>query len=502
MKKTGKKMLKLGNLSEDSEDSNEEPFDKPSIPPKDISIVKKIKAYEKYLLLWNHKSMNSTKIEVILKHIADQGLNNEIEFAKNVLLIMEYCGQPTFVKDEKMTSFCRFITSLIPEERTKILTITIPYIASLALQIELMHPDGTLPLLSMNKENFIKLSSREVSCIMANLFFSSIPLQDKYLQLGEYRFYGLMTDKANIEQLTVNEKLKCIFGYFESIMEKEPEGFITISRNCLSGEELKKYSVDGWLKSEKPMMEMKLEANMRIEDQLDMIQVDFANKFIGGGIDGSCFQEQILFSVCPELYVTCLVCEAMNNNEAIIITGIQKFSQYKGYREEFRYMGLIVDPLLGKIDELSRIPRQILAIDALEFPNLTTRIKQFGVEITLRELNKAFVGFKGDFQCDETDRKPIATGKWGCGSFFGCVEYKWLIQWIAASECERKMLFCSSTSKELEEFNVLLMKFKGMKVGEVAKILFDLGEKVKQRLTEEENKDPNPSEIIRKLLSN
>ena len=117
-------------------------------------------------------------------------------------------------------------------------------------------------------------------------------------------------------------------------------------------------------------------------------------------------------------------------------------------------------------------------------------------------VNKAFVGFKGDFQCDEADRKPIATGKWGCGSFFGCVEYKWLIQWIAASECERKMLFCSSTSKELEEFNVLLMKFKGMKVGEVAKILFDLGEKVKQRLTEEENKDPNPSEIIHKLLSN
>ena len=47
---------------------------------------------------------------------------------------------------------------------------------------------------------------------------------------------------------------------------------------------------------------------------------DFANKYIGGGaLHGGCVQEEILFLIFPELYVSMLFCEVMSPIEAIVI---------------------------------------------------------------------------------------------------------------------------------------------------------------------------------------
>ena len=45
-------------------------------------------------------------------------------------------------------------------------------------------------------------------------------------------------------------------------------------------------------------------------------------RFIGGGVlNTGCVQEEIRFVICPELLVSCLFSEVMENNEALIITG-------------------------------------------------------------------------------------------------------------------------------------------------------------------------------------
>ena len=45
-------------------------------------------------------------------------------------------------------------------------------------------------------------------------------------------------------------------------------------------------------------------------------------RFIGGGVlNTGCVQEEIRFVICPELIVTCLFCEVMESNEALIIAG-------------------------------------------------------------------------------------------------------------------------------------------------------------------------------------
>ena len=51
-------------------------------------------------------------------------------------------------------------------------------------------------------------------------------------------------------------------------------------------------------------------------------QVDFANKYIGGGVLGEgCVQEEIRFVICPELIVSILLTEVLDHNEAVVITG-------------------------------------------------------------------------------------------------------------------------------------------------------------------------------------
>ena len=53
-----------------------------------------------------------------------------------------------------------------------------------------------------------------------------------------------------------------------------------------------------------------------------LFQVDFANRFIGGGVLGhGCVQEEIRFLICPELIVSRLFTEALDANECVVMTG-------------------------------------------------------------------------------------------------------------------------------------------------------------------------------------
>lgn len=59
--------------------------------------------------------------------------------------------------------------------------------------------------------------------------------------------------------------------------------------------------------------------------------MDFANCRIGGGVlrDG-CVQEEILFMIYPELIVGRLFAEALDEDEALLMTGPERFNNYEG----------------------------------------------------------------------------------------------------------------------------------------------------------------------------
>lgn len=49
-------------------------------------------------------------------------------------------------------------------------------------------------------------------------------------------------------------------------------------------------------------------------------------------------QEEIRFAICPECYVSMLLCERMQDNEAILMVGCRQYSAYTGYLD-FAYAG-------------------------------------------------------------------------------------------------------------------------------------------------------------------
>ena len=73
--------------------------------------------------------------------------------------------------------------------------------------------------------------------------------------------------------------------------------------------------------------------------------MDFANRYIGGGTLGrGRVQEEIRFMVCPELLVSLLFMEAMQENEAIHISGFEQFAATCGYAASLEFVGDHRDP--------------------------------------------------------------------------------------------------------------------------------------------------------------
>ena len=51
-------------------------------------------------------------------------------------------------------------------------------------------------------------------------------------------------------------------------------------------------------------------------------QVDFANKYVGGGVLGNgLVQEEIRFLICPEMIISRLFTEALGDDECLIMKG-------------------------------------------------------------------------------------------------------------------------------------------------------------------------------------
>ena len=164
-----------------------------------------------------------------------------------------------------------------------------------------------------------------------------------------------------------------------------------------------------------------------------MLQVDFANKFVGGGVlDEGCVQEEIRFLICPELIISRLITEELDANESLHVTGCERFSNYTGYGSSTRWLSDHCDN--NKHDSWGRLITQIVAIDARVFRNLSSQLLDHSLQ---RELNKAYCGFR----CENDTRCAVATGNWGCGAFRGDPRLKALLQLMAAAESKRPVCY-------------------------------------------------------------
>ncbi|KAG9063801.1 hypothetical protein KI688_003913 [Linnemannia hyalina] len=192
-------------------------------------------------------------------------------------------------------------------------------------------------------------------------------------------------------------------------------------------------------------VQIELDAPLEDDAPLGALQLDFANKVIGGGVlSRGAVQEEIRFVICPELIISRLFTQTLQNNEALLMKGAERFSNYNGYAQTFEWHSNHIDTTPR--DKLGRRKTEICAIDALPFKSVSERLDQFCESAVLRELNKAIVGFRRSpitstewGLCRGEAPSPrgelIATGNWGCGAFGGHLQLKFLIQLMAASVC-------------------------------------------------------------------
>ncbi|MGH0119718.1 UNVERIFIED_CONTAM: hypothetical protein FKN15_058671 [Acipenser sinensis] len=295
-----------------------------------------------------------------------------------------------------------------------------------------------IPLLKMKKNCSITLSQEQIASLLANAFFCTFPHRNsrksEYSNYPDINFHRLFEGSSPSKI----EKLKTLLCYFRRVTEKKPTGLVTFTRQSLS-------SFPDWQSSKNQLTRLHITCEGNIEDQgYGMLQVDFANRFVGGGVTGlGLVQEEIRFLINPELIVSRLFTEALEQNESLIITGVERFSNYSGYAESYRWSGIHRDDTAR--DDWQRICTEIVAIDAVKYRRF---LEQFIPEKIRRELNKAFCGFARP-GVDSRNLSAVATGNWGCGAFGGDTRLKALLQMMAAAEAGRDVAYFTFGDREL-----------------------------------------------------
>ncbi|XP_010867655.2 poly(ADP-ribose) glycohydrolase isoform X2 [Esox lucius] len=287
-----------------------------------------------------------------------------------------------------------------------------------------------IPLLKEGMNHSITMSQEQIASLLANAFFCTFPRRNS--RKTEYSNYP----DINLCRLFEGsypkkiEKLKTLLCYFRSVTAQKPTGLVTFTRKCLD-------HPPSWKNSQTLLTKLHVTCEGTIEDSgHGMLQVDFANRFVGGGVTGSgLVQEEIRFLINPELIISRLFTEALEHNEVLIITGAEQYSTYTGYADSYLWNGKHQDKTPR--DAWQRRCTEIVAMDALKFKNF---LEQFQPENINRELNKAYCGFSRPGVRGQ-DLSAVATGNWGCGVFGGDARLKALLQMLAAAEAGRDVAY-------------------------------------------------------------
>ncbi|CAF3257175.1 unnamed protein product [Rotaria socialis] len=237
--------------------------------------------------------------------------------------------------------------------------------------------------------------------ILANAFFlNTIP---GYGNIHLNHLYNSLFD------VLASERIRCLIEYFRLSSQQNDNRQISIERYSYKSE------LPDWSKQNIPIESSKFNVfTGRMEDANEAQGfVDFANKHIHiHRIIPSATQEEVLFSCCPEAFLSILACETLEDDEIVILRGCKRFVEYTGYADTFAYQGHYHEQNPAYIQD-------ILVMDACFSGQFTrTHID--------RDLAKAWAAFY------KSKDEIIVTGNWGCGVFGGDLTFKFLQQLCAA----------------------------------------------------------------------
>eukprot|EP00026_Physarum_polycephalum_P007017 Phypoly_transcript_07070.p1 GENE.Phypoly_transcript_07070~~Phypoly_transcript_07070.p1 ORF type:complete len:544 (+),score=63.96 Phypoly_transcript_07070:199-1632(+) len=373
--------------------------------------------------------------------------------------LIQKIGKLTNAAAEPLKHF--FETQLSESQRSAFFTTTLPHLLRHILLYPSLFPEP-IPVLVQQKDAELKLNRLQIASILS-VSFMCMWDHPNYRYFNKRNFSDLY---LNLKEEWEAMKLRAVLQYFETIFSRDKQTleneYLKFGRQVVALDQF-----PDWETCEDPITDLGLHKGS-IEDVKDHLHADFANKYIGGGVlAGGCVQEELLFAENTELIASCLFIPVIQDNEAVILRGSEKFSTHTGYGFTARWHSKFDDPT-AKNDrhEAGMISSEIVAMDATDYRYASSQM-QYHKEGFLRELNKAYVAFAIG---RHSRAGPVATGNWGCGAFLGDKHYKFIIQLLAASKAGRYLTYCCFGDKELEENIVkihITLKNKGLKIRDV-----------------------------------
>jgi Ca2+-binding EF-hand superfamily protein len=167
-------------------------------------------------------------------------------------------------------------------------------------------------------------------------------------------------------------------------------------------------------------------------------------------------EEEKLYAQRPEMLIACLLCPWLQDGESVHIVGAEQFCHLNGLGTELRYEKTVLDSSPRADD--GTVLKAYCCIDPIDACGSTHPwpfASQLAPQHMLRELNKAYAGFKPADDLERRLFRSVATGgdSWGCGSHlsgWGNVELRAVLQWLAACEAGRPMRYFEKSSSKFD----------------------------------------------------
>lgn len=174
-----------------------------------------------------------------------------------------------------------------------------------------------------------------------------------------------------------------------------------------------------------------------------MLQINSTHKLVSADyMNYRTSLDSYRFASCPEILTIGLFTEALVNNEALVITGIEKFNIPPKFNQDYDVSEHNYKDK-RPFDVWGRRYTKVISIDAKYFP--AEKIdKQYQLSFINRDLNKVYCGIMDRKGSPAINRCAIYTNNWGCGCNRGRPQLKSLIMLIAASAAQRDVLYCNT----------------------------------------------------------
>lgn len=215
-----------------------------------------------------------------------------------------------------------------------------PRVTAWALDLpRLFSGDARIPVLQAHRDRTVELSCEQVRSVLSHALLCTMPeyrppkgTRVRFGSFGSISMSGVFGSPLK----TAVERNKCFLNYFYAMARGFPvDGTIKFSRRCTA------WKPPAWESCDSGLCSVEFPSDGGgIEDDMGAdAGVDFANADLHiGRVTASCTQEEVLFSVKPELFVAMLFSQTMAESEAIVIEGARRFSLYTGYLGTFTFV--------------------------------------------------------------------------------------------------------------------------------------------------------------------